>query len=161
MKVENLAKALEGWNTVEDVCQKLHIKRNSAYTYLYLLHKNGFVVQKVKKPRGTMYEIHRIPIGYKNLGMYSGTDLVATEQEFTKHEISSEQKLAFFLSRGSIRTYNEALKFVPKIRNWKLLYKYLKAYGIKQKFTKLYTNARLKFKRLPSIPKRYKKLLGV
>lgn len=165
MNLRKLALKLEGWNTISDVTRKLHIKRSSAYVYLSLLNKQGFVVQKVKRPRGTAYQISHLPTFQKHFGVYEDTEFVAPEIEFTNKKISAEQKIAFFLwkrkSGGTVRYYNESKKLLRKIKNWKNLYRYIKAYNIANEFKKLYVDARKTLAKVPRMPKRYQKLLGV
>jgi len=163
MNISNLAK-IKGWNTVEDVQNKLGITKSTAYLYLHKLSKSGHVVQKVKKPRGTMYLVSTVPMKYKYHGMYEGTDLVASSQEFSKEKIAWEQKIAFFLKKykeeRNTRYYNEAEKMVRKIKNWKMLYRFLKLYGVKNEFIEMYLNSRRKVKKVPRMPKLYKRLLN-
>ncbi len=158
-------KRLEGWNTVEDVEQKLGIKKSTAYLYLHKLGKSGHIVQKVKKPRGTMYLISAFPVKYTHSGMYEGTDMVAPSQEFSKEKVSHEQKIAFFLKKfreeDNTRYYSEAKKMVKKIRDWKLLYRFLKAYQSRDAFKEMYLDARSSIKKVPKMPRLYKRLLGV
>lgn len=158
-------KKLEGWNTVEDVERKLGIRKSTAYLYLHRLGKSGHIAQKVKKPRGTAYLISMVPIKYGHYGMYEGTDLLAPSHEFSKEKISCEQKIAFFLKKfgeeKNIRYYNEAKKMTKKIKNWKLLYKFLKAYKSAAAFRQLYIDSRSSIKKVPRMPKLYRRLLGV
>lgn len=164
MNPRKMATKLEGWNTVSDVAEKLKVRRSSVYVYLSMLNKTGYVTQKIKKPRGTAYEISRFPASYKRFGMYEDTDFIAPEPEFTKEKVSPEHKIAFFLHQtkigGTVRNYNEALKLVKKIKNWKSLYRYLKVYKAQKEFCRLYLDAR-KRERTPHMPKRYKVLLGL
>ncbi|MBI5332724.1 MAG: hypothetical protein HZB65_04070 [Candidatus Aenigmarchaeota archaeon] len=53
------------------------------------------------------------------------------------------------------------MKIVGKIKDWKLLYRYLKAYDSKEAFGKLYKSARKNIRKIPRMPKTYKRLLGV
>lgn len=165
MKRPSIVGKISGWNTVDDVCRKLNIKRSTAYVYLSKLNKSNFIVQKVKRPRGTMYLISSIPVPYKHLGMYEKTSLVSHEIETTEKEISAEQKIAFFLSQFKTeknrRYLEEAKKNVRKIKNWKKMYKFIKAYKVASEFRELYVNARESMKKVPRMPKRYKKLLMV
>jgi len=164
MELKKIARKLEGWNTVEDVIKKLKIKRTTAYVYLSLLSKNGFVLQKVKKRGGTAYSISQLPSVHKRFGMYENTNFISPELEFTKKEVLPEHKIAFFLWKtktgGTHRYYNEAIKLVRKIKRWKTLYRYLKVYNVKKEFKNLYSQARRSVKKIPRMPDRYKKLLG-
>jgi predicted transcriptional regulator len=163
MNYIKIANKLKGWKTVDQVRKILGVKKSTAYVYLHKLDKLGFVVQKVKRPRGTMYRISPLPTSKKHHGMYENTDLVVSELEFTKKEVKPEQKIAYFLSKfkkeKNLRYFEEAKNLLTKIKNWKRLYRYLKAYEVKKEFIKLYLQSR-KVKRLPRLPKRYKKLLS-
>lgn len=161
----NLAEKLKGWNLISDATKKLHVKKSTAYIYLHKLDKKGFVIQKVKKPRGTMYLIDSVPKLSKNQGMLSNTDLVSSEMEFSNTKIFPEHKVAYFLNKfkteKNLRYRQEAKKIIRSIKNWKRLYKYLKAYKVNDEFRKLYIQARKTIKKMPSMPQRYKKLIGV
>lgn len=165
MSLRNIANKLKGWNTVDDIRNKLKIKKSTAYVYICRLNKNGFVTQKVKRPRGTMYLISPIPIPAKHFGMYEKTEFVVPEIEFTTKEITSEQKIAYFLFKfkkeKNVRYYKESRKLIRGIKNWKRLYRYLKAYDVKEEFKKIYLESRKKIKKIPRMPKRYKRFLGV
>jgi hypothetical protein len=165
MNLRDTAKKLKGWNTVKDIENKLKVKRSTAYVYITRLNKSGFVNQKVKRPRGTMYFISPIPNLAKHFGIYEKTEFVAPEIEFTNKEITPEQKIAYFLSKfkkeRNLRYFEESKRLIRGIKNWKRLYRYLKAYGVKEEFKKLYTVSRKKIKKVPRMPKRYKKFLGV
>ena len=164
MNTKSLAE-LRGWNTVEDVEQKLGIKKSTAYLYLHWLNKSGHVAQKIKKSRGTMYLISNVPMKYRHGGMYEGTDMVAPVQEFSKETIPYEQKIAFFLKEykenNNTRYYNEAKKMIRKIKDWKMLYRFLKLYKSGNIFGQLYLDSRHSVKKVPRMPKKYRNLVGL
>ena len=161
----NLANKLKGWNTISDISEKLNIKKSTSYFYIHRLNKKGFILQKIKKPRGTMYLIDSIPSFSENHGMLKNTEIVTSEIEFSKNEIPSEHRIAYLLRKSkdenNQRYINEAKKLVRSIKNWKKLYRYLKAYKIIEEFKQLYIESRKEIKKVPSIPKRYKRLIGV
>ncbi|MBD3155548.1 MAG: hypothetical protein GF368_02735 [Candidatus Aenigmarchaeota archaeon] len=161
----NLANKLKGWNTISDICEKLNIRRSSAYLYVHKLNKKGFVIQKIKKPRGTMYLIDSIPKPLEKDGMLDDTEIMSSELEYSKNEIQPEHKISFLLKesneKNNIRFRKEAKKLLRSIKNWKRLYRYLKAYDVIDEFREIYKESLGKIKKLPSIPKRYKKLIGV
>mgnify|MGYP001592326928 CR=1 FL=1 len=164
MKPECMKKP-EGWNTVDDVERKLGVRKSTAYFYLHKLDRSGHIAQKIRKPRGALYLISSTPIKYRHYGMYEDTGMVAPSQEFSKTKVSCEQKIAFFLKKyreeNNTRYYIEAKKMVRKIKDWKLLYRFLKAYKSREEFKILYMDARLHVRKMPSMPKRYLKLLFV
>jgi len=165
MELRKIANKLKGWNSLDDIRKKLRIKKGSAYVYVHKLNKMGFIIQKVKKPRDTMYLINPLPSHGKHFGMYENTELIASEIEFTKKEIPTEQKIAYFLSlfnkNNNLRYYEESKRLIRSIKNWKRVYKYIKAYDVKKLFKKLYLEARNEMKKIPKMPERYKKLLSV
>ncbi len=164
MNLKNMVNKLEGWNTIDDVREKLGVKRSTVYLYMHELNKAGFVIQKVRKPRGTMYLISKVPKSAKYYGMHEGTELVVSNMEFSHREVTNEQRVAYFLSRFVLeknrRYYEECKRIVRRIKDWKLLYRYVKAYDVKEEFKDLYTEMRRKM-RVPRMPVRYRKLLGV
>ncbi len=163
--LRELAKRLEGWNTIEDIADKLKIRKSTAYLYAHKLFKQGFVIQKIKKPRGTMYLISPTPSKYRHYGMYEKSDIVAPELELTKEEVSVEQKIPFFLYKykqdKNTRYYAEAKKDIRKIKSWKRLYRFINAYNVAKEFKSLYEDSRKTVKKAPRMPLRYKKLIGV
>jgi hypothetical protein len=84
--------------------------------------------------------------------------------EFSHREVANEQKIAYFLSRFASeknrRYYEECKRIVRRIKDWKLLYRYVKAYDVREEFKDLYKEMRRKM-RVPRMPLRYRKLLGV
>jgi 5-bromo-4-chloroindolyl phosphate hydrolysis protein len=60
-----------------------------------------------------------------------------------------------------MRYFEEARKNIRKIKNWKKMYKFIKAYKVVNEFKELYVNARKVMKKVPRMPKRYKKLLMI
>ncbi len=165
MLERNVALKAKGWNTINDISNKLHVKISTAYVYVHRLDKMGFVIQRVRKPRGTMYLIDSIPGLSKNRGMLEDTDIVVSEMEFAKNKISNEHKIAYFLSQykkeENKRFYDSAREIIRSVKNWKKLYRYLKAYAVLGEFKTLYQEARREMKKIPRMPDRYKKLLCV
>lgn len=163
MNERTIANKIAGWNTISDISKKLKIKKSTAYVYISKLNKSGFITQKVKKPRGTMYLISPIPIAHRHFGMYEKTELVSPEIEITKKEVYPEQKIAFFLfqfkKEKSRRYLEEARKSIRKIKSWKRMYRYIKAYRVVEEFRELYIKARKQMKKIPRMPKRYEKLV--
>lgn len=161
----NLANKLKGWNTISDISRKLNIQKSTAYFYVYILGKGNFIHQKIKKSRGTMYLIDQIPNLTNNHGMLENTEIVFSELEFSKNKIPPEQKIAYFLNKskeeGNVRYKEQAKRIIRLIKNWKRLYKYLKAYEVIREFKKFYIESRKEIKKVPSMPKRYQKLIGV
>ncbi len=164
MLERDIALKIKGWNTISDISDKLNVKTGTAYVYVHRLDKGGFVIQKIKKPRGTVYLIDPIPALSKNRGMLEDTDIVGYEMEFAKNKISYEHKIAYFLSQykkeKNKRFYDSAKTIIRYIKNWKKLYRYLKAYSVSSEFKMLYQESRSSVKKIPRMPDRYKKMLG-
>lgn len=159
------AERLEGWRSVDDIQKILKVKKSTAYLYAHELDKKGFVIQKIKKPRGTLYLVSPIPSKHKHFGIYEKSELVAPELEVSKKPARAEQKICFFLKQyreqKNIRYYNEAKRIFRNAKDWKLLYRYAKAYSVKREITQLYDDARKTIPKIPRISERYKKLLGL
>ncbi len=159
------AERLEGWRSVDDIQKILKVKKSTAYLYAHELDKKGFVIQKIKKPRGTLYLVSPIPSEHKYLGIYEKSELVAPEFEVSKKPAKAEQKICFFLKQykeqKNIRYYNEAKRIFRNAKDWKLLYRYAKAYSVEKYLAQLYDDARKTMPKIPRMPERYKKLLDV
>ncbi len=158
------AAKLKGWNTIDDISKKLKIKKSTSYFYVYKLAQHGFIIQKVKRPRGTMYLFSPIPSKYKHYGIYENSSIISPELELTKKHVRAEQKIPFFLSKykkeKNTRYYEEAKNNIRKIKNWKMLYRFIKAYDVSKEFKQLYKDSRKTIKKIPRMPKRYKRLIG-
>lgn len=165
MLENDVASKLKGWNSISDISKKLNVKKSTAYVYVHKLSKKGFVIRKIKKPRGTMYLIDPIPVLSKNRSMFEGTEMVSPELEFSNTKIPPEHKIAYLIQMSrkerNVRYRAQAKNFVRSIKNWKRLYRYLKAYDVVDDFRKFYIESRKDIKKIPRMPERYKKLLGV
>ena len=154
---------LKGWKSVEDIQKTLGVKKSTAYLYAHELDKRGFAIQKIKKPRGTLYLFSSAPSEHKHFGVYEKSELIAPEFETSAKPSKAEQKICFFLKqwkeRKNIRYYNEAKRIFRNAKDWKLLYRYAKAYSVKREIAQLYADARKTVKKIPRMPERYKKLL--
>lgn len=158
------AETLEGWRSIEDIEKILGVKKSTAYLYAHKLGKGGFIIQKIKKPRGTLYRFSPISSKYRHLGMYEKSEFVAPETETSKERVKTEQKICFFLRRykeeKNIRYYSEAKRIFRSAKDWKLLYRYAKAYSVKIELARLYADARKTVRKIPRMPARYGKLLS-
>lgn len=159
-----IAERLKDWKSIEDIKRILKIKKSTAYLYAHELNKRGFVIQKIRKPRGTLYLFSSLPSGYKHRGIYEKSELVSPINETSKRPVKPEQKICFLLKeyreQKNIRYFNEAKRILRGIKNWKLLYRYAKAYSVKKEFAQLYSKARKTMPKIPRMPRRYKKLFG-
>lgn len=164
-KLRSAAGKLSGWQSVEDVQKALKISKGSAYVYLHELASAGYVHQKIKKPRGTFYLIRQFPKPLTHTSMLAGTELASDVEEHSSEEIAAEQRVPFLINQY-VKTNNsrykfEAQRFIRKVKNWQLLYRYAKAYQVKPQLAEFYGECRKSVKKCPRMPDRYKRLLNV
>lgn len=160
--MRRIAGKLRGWNSISDIARKLKITKASAYVYITRLAKRNLILSKIKKPRGTMYYISELPAPQKEAGLLHSTDLISEGLEFSNKKISAEHRIAYLLCRykstKNIRYYEEAKKFVRRIKDWKNLYRYNAAHAVKKLFGKFYNDCRKTISKVPRMPLRYRRL---
>ncbi|MBI5871492.1 Rrf2 family transcriptional regulator [archaeon] len=151
LKLQRLAKSLEGLHMVGTICKKLNISKRTAVNYTSKLRKAGYL----KTTRGyggvRMYKISPVKtkeVGsmglYETINRYSKVKLVTHEKyRIHGHKLSIEEALVKAIQEGEYRTVLAALGLFQHIKNWKELNKLAKKTMMGRKIGALYDTAKI------------------
>ena len=153
MKSIELAKRLEGLNTLEMVMKSLNVRKSTAIKMLSILRKEGFVETSGggKKPR--LYKISPIRVaGKEHLGLYDIINKYSKVKlwEPYKHKVidrklSIEEAIPMAVKEGekNFRLVLAALGLFNHVKDWPRLCFYSKKYNVARKVGALYDVARI------------------
>lgn len=154
MKCIELAKKLEGINTLEMAGKKLDVKKSTAIKMLSLLRKEGFVETSGggKKPR--LYTISPIRIaGKEHIGLYDIINKYSKIKLFKPYEhkvvdrkFSIEEAIPMAIKEGNFRLVLASLGLFNFVKDWSMLKHYSKKYDVARKVGALYDIARVTIK---------------
>ena len=150
MELIQLAKQLEGLQTVDSIAKTLNIDRRTAINYVWKLRKNGFVETIYGKRKIRMYRISPIrPIktGYPGLYEFLNQNskikiYVPYINRVYDHKPTAEEMIVKAVQTGDFRTILSALNLFNKIKDWALLSQIAKEAYIGRKIGALYDAAR-------------------
>lgn len=150
MKSIEIAKRLEGINTLKMVMGKLNVQKSTAIKILSLLRKEGFVETSGggKKPR--LYTISPIRIaGKEHLGIYDIINKYSKlklfkpfEHKVMDRKLSIEEAIPMAVKEGNFRLVLASLGLFNFVKDWKKLHYYAKKYNVMRKVGALYEIAR-------------------
>ena len=150
MKSIELAKKLEGLNTLEMVSKKLNVQKSTAIKILSILRKEGFVETSGggKKPR--LYRISPIRVaGKEHLGLYDIINKYSKIKLFEpyKHKVmdrklSIEEAIPMAVKEGNFRLVLAALGLFNFVKDPSKLNYYAKKYDARKEVGALYDVAR-------------------
>lgn len=166
MKGIELAKRLEGINTLEMARKTLNVEKSTAIKMLSLLRKEGFVETSGggKKPR--LYTIRPIRIaGKEHVGLYDIINKYSKVKLFKPYEhkvidrkFSIEEAIPMAIKEGNFRLALASLGLFNFVRDWAKLRYYAKRYDVMRRVGALYDVAR-SFIRTRRMDERTKKSL--
>ena len=152
MKSIELAKKLEGINTLEMVAKSLKVKKSTAIKMVSLLKKEGFVETSGGGRQPRWYKISPIRIaGKEHLGLYDMINKYSKVKlwEPYKHKVmdrnlSVEEAIPMAVKEGerNFRLVLAVLGLFNRVRNWPNLCNYSKKYNVARKVGALYDVAR-------------------
>ncbi len=150
MKGIELAKKLEGINTLEMARKKLNVRKSTAIKILSILRKEGFVETSGggKKPR--LYTISPIRVaGKEHLGLYDIINKYSKVKLFEpyKHKImdrvlSIEEAIPMAIKEGNFRLTLASLGLFNFVKDWTKLNYFAKKYNVSKEVGALYDVAR-------------------
>ena len=150
MKGIELAKRLEGINTLEMVRKELNVKKSTAIKILSLLRKEGFVETSGggKKPR--LYTISPIRVaGKEHVGLYDIINKYSKvklfkpyEHKVIDREFSIEEAIPMAIKEGNFRLVLASLGLFKFVKSWAKLNYFAKKYGVTKQTGALYDVAR-------------------
>ena len=166
MDLQNIAKSLEGLQTVDTIAKRLGISRRTAINLIWILRKKGLVETGYGKRKIRLYRIRAIKkpdIGFK--GLYdiinenSKVKVFAKEQHrIHGHKLTIEEAIIRAIEEEDFRTILAALGLFNKIKDWSRLLKFAKKEKLTRKVGALYDVARTAIK-VKRIDKRIRKAL--
>ena len=150
MKSIEIAKRLEGLNTLEMAREKLNVKKSTAIKMLSLLRKEGFVETSGggKKPR--LYKISPIRVaGKEHLGIYDIINKYSKVKlwEPYKHKVMDrkltvEEAIPMAIKEGNFRLALASLGLFNFVKDWSKLRYFVKKYYARKEVGALYDVAR-------------------
>ena len=161
-----LAKNLEGLQTIVAIAKILNISEKTAINYVYELRKRGYIETEYGKRKIRMYRVRIIRkklLGYPGLhemiNKYSKVKLVpAVESRIHTHKLSVEETIVRGLKTKRIRVILAILGLFNHITNWPLLASMSKQENIGREIGALYDVART-FMRVRRMDKRTRESL--
>lgn len=146
MKSIEIAKRLEGINTLKMVMDKLNVRKSTAIKMLSLLRKEGFVETSGggKKPR--LYTISPIRIaGKEHLGLYDIINKYSKiklfkpfEHKVMDRKLSIEEAIPMAVKDGNFRLVLASLGLFNFVKNWPKLCFYSKKYDVARRLGAIY-----------------------
>ncbi|MEK6983939.1 MAG: hypothetical protein AABX33_05175 [Nanoarchaeota archaeon] len=145
-----LAKKLEGLQTVNSVSRVLNINRRTAINRIWNLRKEGFVETKYGKRKIRMYKI--APLIVKKLG-YNGLYEYLNQHSKIKiyppyaeriydHKPTAEEMIVKSVKTGDLRTILSSLALFNRVTNWQRLSQLATQELVGRKVGALYDTAR-------------------
>ena len=146
MKSIEIAKKLEGINTLEMVAKNLKVKKSTAIKMLSILRKDGFVETSGGGKQPRLYKISPIRVaGKENLGLYDIINKYSKVKlwEPYKHKVndrklSIEEAIPMAVQTGNFRLVLAVLGLFNHVKYWPKLYFYSKKYNVARRVGALY-----------------------
>ena len=150
MDLIQLAKQLEGLQTVDSIAKNLNIDRRSAINYVWKLRKNGFAETMYGKRKIRMYKISPIravktgyPGLYEFLNQNSKIKIYAPYiNRIYDHKPTPEEIIVKAVKTGDLRTVLSSLSLFNKVKNWQRLSEIAKKEYLGRKIGALYDAAK-------------------
>lgn len=150
MDLIEIAKKLEGLQTVDSLAKNLNINRKTAVNYIWMLRKKGFVETMYGKRKIRMYKISPLkankfgyPGLYEFLNQNSEIKVYAPYINIIyDHKPTAEEMIVKAVKTGDFRTILSSLALFNKVRNWKILSQIARKEQLGRKIGALYDTAR-------------------
>jgi len=158
---QSIINKIGDFNRIEDIQNKLKVKRATAIKYMYLLRKKGLVKTEYGRNRKRFYRITKVRkpvVGnegfYSIINKYSPMKL-ATEINYRiiGRKIGVEESIIRAIETKHPKVILASLALFNHVKNWSLLLKLAKEYNVRRKVGALYELTR-KFMRVKRIDKR-------
>lgn len=150
MNLINIAKKLEGLQTVDSIAKNLNIDRRTAINYVWKLRKESFVETIYGKRKIRMYRISPFKVAkfgypglYEFLNQNSKIRVYAPyEERIYDHKPTAEEMIVRAIKTGDLRTILSSLALFNKIKNWLRLSQIARKEYLGRKIGALYDAAR-------------------
>jgi len=166
MGLFDIAKKLEGLQTVDSIAKNLNINRRTAINYVWMLRKNGFVETIYGKRKIRMYRISPLNMNkfgypglYEFLNQNSKIKVYAPYIErIYDHRPTAEEMIVKAVKTGDLRTILSSLALFNKADNWQRLSQIARKEHVGRKIGALYDTAKTII-RVKRMDKRTRKVL--
>ena len=150
MYLINIAKRLEGLQTVDSIAKNLDIDRRTAINYVWMLRKEGFVETIYGKRKIRMYRVSlfkKIKFGYAGLYEFLNQNskikvYAPYIERIYGHKPTAEEMIVKAIKTGDLRTILSSLALFNKVKNWSRLNQIARKEMIGRKIGALYDAAR-------------------
>ncbi|MFH1682515.1 MAG: hypothetical protein ABIA37_01840 [Candidatus Woesearchaeota archaeon] len=148
MKIEELAKKLEGTQTIESVMVLLEVSRPKAVYFVYRLRKKGYVITKRTSKGKRVYYVspqHRLKgtSYFEMINKYSPIKIVPRNDYLIYGKKPSlEEVFIFALDTRNLRTILASLGLFRQIHDWQKMYTLAKQKELERKVGALYDLAK-------------------
>ena len=150
MKLDKIAKKLEGLQTVSTIAKTLDINRRTAINYAWKLRKNGFLTTNYGRRKIRLYRISLLNKKIKGYSLYELINensrlKIAVREDFIMHsdrKPSVEEVLVMGIATERFRIVLASLGLFNRVRNWSELKFFADKYHISRKIGALYDVSR-------------------
>ena len=161
----DIAKKLEGLNTISTISRKLGVKKKTAINYVYELRKAGLVKTTRGKDKVRVYDIFpikRADTGYLGLydiiNKYSPVRVSKPYEHRVYEKMSIEEAIVRALETKDFRTILASIALFRHVKDWSGLYWHAKNKGMRRQAGALYDLSR-KVIRVRRMDKRIERML--
>ena len=166
MEVFELAKKLEGLQTIGSIAHSLSVNRRTAINYVSVLRKKGFAETIYGKRKIRMYRISPLKVlrsgcigFYEFLNQNSKIKIYAPYlHRIYGHKMSAEEAIVKSIKTGEFRVILSSLALFNKIKDWSYLSRLARNENVGRQVGALYDTARIVMK-TKKIDKRTRKAL--
>lgn len=150
MNSTEIAKKLEGLQTVDSIAKNLGVSRRTAINYLWMLRKQGFVETIYGKRKIRMYKISTIkPLRFGYPGLYEFLNQNSKIKVYAPyieriydHRPTVEEMIVKAIETGDLRTILSSLALFNKVNDWSRLSQIARKNNAGRKVGALYDAAR-------------------
>lgn len=160
--ISEIAKKLEGLQTIESIMQLLKVKRKTAINYVSKLKKEGYVEYYSAGQNKRIYKISTINPQlkgdniYEFINNYSKIKVNEPYRHVLHNKLTAEEAIVLSLKSQNFKLILASLNLFSKVRNWKLLNETAKKEKVQRQIGALYDVARL-FIKIRKMDKRTEK----
>ena len=151
---QSIINKIGDFNKIEDIQNKLKIKRATAIKYMHLLRKKGLVKTEYGRNRKRFYRIIKVKspiVGndsfYHLINKYSPMKIVLRyDYRIFGRKATVEEAIVRAIAERNLKVILASLALFNHVKNWSRLYKYAKEYDVRRKIGALYDVSRTKLK---------------
>ncbi|OGJ19050.1 hypothetical protein A3K73_04500 [Candidatus Pacearchaeota archaeon RBG_13_36_9] len=161
--LSEIAKKLEGLQTIESIMKILKVKRKTAINYVSNLKKNGYTTYYSAGKKKRIYQINTIKPQLKGDNLYGFINKYSKIKvnEPYKHilhnkKLTAEEAIVLALKSQNFRLILASLNLFRKVKNWRLLNEAAKKQEVQRQIGALYEVAKA-FIRVKRMDKRTEK----